>query len=166
MTANSKALILAGLLIATPVAATENTLDCDRLPQAALIEVMTPSAAAPICREVMKVLDGPTIEDIRSFETAAYVFSRKGYKPDRYANITAELVEIIRLRGYYREQDRARWHPTLDIVWKAYEALHGAVSPQDIVVMLRAAGPEVAKGLSDDGLINLIVVYKHLKQEG
>ena len=165
MPMQSKALILAGLLIATPVAAAENTLDCDQLPQAALIEVMTRSDATPICREVMKVLDGPTIEDIRSFETAAYVFSRKGYEPDRYSNITAELVEIIRLRGYYREQDRARWHPTIDIVFKAYTTLHGAVSPKDIVNMLRAAGPEVSKGLTDDELINLIVVYKHLKQE-
>jgi hypothetical protein len=57
------ATIFIGLLTASTQAA-ENTLDCDRLPQSAVIDQMTARGAAPVCREVMKVLDGPTIEDV------------------------------------------------------------------------------------------------------
>jgi hypothetical protein len=145
----------------TPIA------DCDQLPPSAVIEQMSNSSAVPICREAMKVLDDVTVEDVRNFEKGAYLLSRKGYEEGHYAKITAELVEIIRLRGQYH--DRAQWMPTLEVIWKSYNGLHGAVTPSDVIAILQGirqgSGPERAKQMTDDDLYAAIVFTKHFKQQ-
>jgi hypothetical protein len=136
--------------------------DCDKLPRSAIVGTFGNSDVVPVCREVMKVLSDVTVYDLRNFETAVSVFSSKGYKEKQYGAITAEIVDIIRLRGQRKKE--SQWFPTIEIVWKSYHGTYGAVTPHDVVGLLRAAGP-AAKELSDDGLYEAIVILKHMKQD-
>ena len=129
--------------------------DCDDLPAGSAIEVFTSSQATQICRQVLRTLEGVTVADLRDFEKASYLLSAKGYETGQYSKIASELVEIIRLRGLYDQ--RARWQPTVDIAFRAWTALKGSVSPRDIQEFLRASG-KMAKTLSDEGLLNMIVM--------
>jgi hypothetical protein len=94
--------------------------DCRSLPQSASIEVFSNSEAASVCREVLRIFEGVSANDIRTFEKAAYLFSHEGYETHNYAKITAEPVDIIRRRGLYNQQPR--WLPTIDLVWKSFSA--------------------------------------------
>jgi hypothetical protein len=76
---------------------------------------------------MLRILKGATIADLRSFSKAAYLLSVKGYESGKYAEITRELVDIIRLRGLY--DNEPRWGPTLDIVWKAWQGENGLIAP-------------------------------------
>jgi hypothetical protein len=146
-------------------AAPDQTLvtQCDSLSATASIEVFSRSDAIPLCGQVLRVLEGVTVDDLRTFEKAAYLFSRYGYKAGDYTQITAELVDIIRLRGLYNQQPR--WRPTIDVALKSYQAFNGIVTPHDIVSLLKSSGP-MAKTLSDDGLTMMIIVMKRQRQEG
>jgi hypothetical protein len=137
--------------------------DCDSLSATAPIEVFSRSDAIPLCRQVLRVLEGVTVDDLRTFEKAAYLFSRYGYEAGNYAQITAELVDIIRLRGLYNQQPR--WRPTIDVALKSYQAFNGIVTPRDIISLLKSSGP-MAKTLSDDGLTGMIILLKEQRQQG
>jgi hypothetical protein len=136
---------------------------CDTLPPSAAIEVFSRSDAIPLCRQVLRVLEGVTVDDLRTFEKAAYLFSAKGYESGNYTQITAELVDIIRLRGLYDQEPR--WKPTIELAWKSYQAFNGIITPRDIVSLLRSSGA-MAKTLSDDGLTMMIIVMKRQRQHG
>jgi hypothetical protein len=73
-------------------------------------------------------------------------------------------VEIIRLRGLYNKPDR--WYDTNDLIVRSWVAFNGAVGPRQVISFLRAAGPDAAKGLSDDGPTNMIVLMKRQYQRG
>jgi len=67
-------------------------------------------------------------------------------------------------RGLYNKPDR--WYDTNDLIVRAWNAFNGAVGPRQIISFLRTAGPDMAKGLSDDGLTNMIILMKHQHQRG
>lgn len=136
---------------------------CESLPSTANWGPFSTSDVVPLCRQVLRVLEGVTVDDLLTFEKAAYLFSRYGYEAGDYAEITAELVDIIRLRGLYNQQPR--WRPTIDIALKSYQAFNGIVSPQDIVSILKSSGP-MAKTLSDRGLTSMIIGLKIQRQQG
>jgi len=136
---------------------------CDSLPPSAAIGVFGRSDTIPVCRQVLRVLEGVSVDDLLTFEKAAYLFSRYGYEAGDYSRITAELVDIIRLRGLYNQQPR--WRPTIDVALKSYEAFNGIVTPRDIVSLLKSSGP-LAKTLSDDGLTAAIILLKEQRQQG
>jgi hypothetical protein len=54
---------------------------------------------------------------------------------------------------------------TIELVWKAYSAFNGIVSPKDIADLLASSGP-LAKTMSDDGLVDMIIVLKQQRQQG
>jgi hypothetical protein len=151
-----------GALLQPVAQADELISTCERLPSGTAIEVFTIKEASDVCREVLRVLDRPTVTDLQKFQKASYLLQRQGYKKD-YASIAAELVDIIRLRGLYDKQDR--WSPTIDLVYKSYVAFNGIVSPQEVIDFLNGAGP-MAKTLSDDGLRNMIILMKQQRQRG
>ncbi len=138
---------------------------CDSLPPSAAIEVFSRSDAIPVCRQVLRVLEGVTVDDLRTFEKAAYLFSRYGYEARDYAQITAELVDIIRLRGLYDQEPR--WKPTINIALKSYQAFNGLITPQDIVSGIRLWGP-MAKTLgdSDEALTTMIIEMVIRRKQG
>ena len=136
---------------------------CDNLSPTISIEVFSKSDAIPLCREVLRILEGVTVDDLQTFEKAAYLFSRYGYETGNYAQITAELVDIIRLRGLYNQQPR--WRATIEVALKSYQAFNGIVTPRDIVSLLKSSGP-MAKTLSDDGLTTMIILLKEQRQQG
>lgn len=75
---------------------------CENLPPSASIEVFGSAETTAVCREMLKILEGVTARDLRNFQQAAFLLSAKeGYKERDYKQITAELVDIIRLRGLY-----------------------------------------------------------------
>src|SRR5215469_3252959 len=110
---------------------------CDGIPQTALITVFGGKDATAVCNEMLKVLDQPTTDDLIYFEKVAYLFNQQGYSKD-YATITAELVDVIRLRGLYDKQPR--WKETVDLLYRTYVAFHGAVTPEVAVDFLEGAG--------------------------
>jgi hypothetical protein len=143
---------------ATPVA------QCDGLPPSVSIIVVSWSETTKICREMVRVLEGVRHKDITTFEKAVYLLHAKGgYEKDN-VQIAKELVEIIRLRGLYDKPDR--WYGTVDVIFRAWEAFHGVVGPTQVITFLRSAGPDAAKGLSDDGLTSMIILMKRQYQSG
>jgi hypothetical protein len=150
MTACVAAALSGAAAVAEPLAR------CDGLPQTALITVFDGKDATAVCNEMLKVLDQPTTDDLIYFEKVAYLLNRQGYSKD-YATITAELVDVIRLRDLYDKQPR--WKETVDLLYRTYVAFHGAVTPEVAVDFLEAAGPK-AKTLSDDGFLKTMVAAR------
>jgi hypothetical protein len=142
---------------ATPVT------ECESLPYSVSIQVMSSSDTMKVCREMARVLEGIRRKDITNQEKAIYILHAKGYEGD-YPQIARELTEIIRLRGLYNQPDR--WYDTNDLIVRAWNAFHGIVGPREVIALLRSSGPKVAKGLSDDGLRNMIIVMKMQRQSG
>ncbi len=124
---------------------------------------MSWSDTAQVCQEMARVLEGVRRKDITNFEKAVYVLHAKGYEGD-HKQITKELVEIIRLRGLYDKRDR--WYDTNDLLVRAWTAFNGAVGPRHVISFLRDAGPKAARGLSDDGVTNMIILMKRQYQRG
>ncbi len=143
--------------------ATVTVTSCENLLPSASIEVFGPSDTKSTCNELLRILQGVKIGDLQSFDKAAYVLSRTGYRQGEYQQIVHELVDIVRLRGLYNKPDR--WYSTIDLVVRSYQAFNGIVTPKDIEEFLRSSGP-MAKTLSDDGLTNMIIIIKRQRQQG
>jgi hypothetical protein len=137
---------------------------CNNLPASESIEEFTHAETQAICSEMLRVLEGVMIADLRLLSTATYLLSFNGYESEKYTKIARELVDIVRLRGLYDEEPR--WRPTLEIVWKAWEGERGLISPRDIREFLASAGPEAARALSDEGLINMIAFMAVSRKRG
>jgi hypothetical protein len=137
---------------------------CDDLPSKTSIEVFSKVETAAVCKEMLRILEGVTVTDLRNFSKAAFLLSAKGYKEGDYSQIARELVDILRLRGLYDQ--RSRWFPTIDLIYRSWIAFNGIIGPREIQEFLRAAGPQAAKALSDDGFQTAIVVMKNLHQRG
>jgi len=142
---------------------TTPVMQCEGLPPSVSIVVMSWSDTTKVCREMARVLEGVRRKDITSFEKAVYLLQRQGYEVEN-TQIAKELVEIIRLRGLYDKPDR--WYGTNDLIVRSWTAFNGAVGPRQVISFLRAAGPDAAKRLSDDGLLNMIVLVKRQHQRG
>jgi hypothetical protein len=142
---------------------TTSVTRCEGLPISVSIMVMTWSETTVICREILRVLEGVRRKDITSFEKAVYMLRHAGYAKDS-AQITRDLVDIIRLRGLFNKPDR--WYGTLDIIVRSWNAFNGAVGPAQVISFLRAAGPRAATALSDDGLGTAIIMIKQQYQRG
>jgi uncharacterized protein YceK len=137
-------------------AVAEPLAKCDGIPQTALITVFDGKDATAVCNEMLKVLDQPTTDDLIYFEKAAYLLNAQGYSKD-YATITAELVDVIRLRGLYDK--RPRWKETVELLYRTYVAFHGAVTPEVAADFLEAAGPR-AMTWSDDRFVKTMVAAR------
>lgn len=78
---------LAGVFASTVAPATDPDEDqtplgdCDSLPAPASIEVFSKAQTQQVCLEIVKILEGATISDLRQFSKVAYILSRKGYQP-------------------------------------------------------------------------------------
>jgi hypothetical protein len=136
--------------------------NCEDLPHSVSIEVMSWSETSKACREMMRVMEGVRNKDITMFEKVAVLIKFSGYEKDKI-QILNELVEIIRLRGLYDKPDR--WYGTIDVIWRSWSAFNGAVSPADVISLLRGAGG-AAKTISDSGLTTAIIMMKQQHQRG
>jgi hypothetical protein len=141
----------------TPVA------QCEELPHSVSVREMAWSDTTAVCREMMRVMDGVRHKDITQLEKLVSMLQRQGYKKENI-QVAKEMVEIIRLRGLYDKPDR--WLGTYNVIYKSWTAFHGVVGPGQVVSFLRAAGPDAAKGLSDDGLTTMIILMKQVYQSG
>ena len=148
----------------TPVA------KCEGLPPSVSIQVFSWKETTKVCQEMIQVLEGIRHKDITNFEKAVMVLhfsspeltGAPSYGTDNM-KILKELIEIIRLRGLYDKPDR--WFDTNELIVKSWNGFSGAVSPHDVIDFLRSSGP-VAKTLSDDGLVNMIILIKRQHQSG
>jgi hypothetical protein len=136
---------------------------CEDISFSVSISVFSKADAVGHCLAMEKVLEGVRVQDIRTFETAAYVLSRKGYHEGQYDQIVMELVETVRLRSQYDKPDR--WHDTVDLVWKGFQGTNHDVTPYTIRTFLKGSGP-MAKTLSDDGLISMMAYMHTAHQSG
>ena len=112
----------------------------------------------------MRILDGATISDLRSFSKLAFMLSVKGYKAGEYASIVRELVEIIRLRGL--SNNEPRWDSTNDLSWRLWIVEKGLISPRTIREFLASAGPKVAKSITDDALLRTMITLAVAHKNG
>jgi len=156
---------LAALSLAFPVAAraADSVTSCDHLPISDQIEVFSPRDTMAVCREMLRVMEGVSVDDLITMQKAVYVMSHDGYHDGDYALIARKLVDIIRLRGEYASP--ATWKGTLDIAYRSWEAFNGLVSPDDIAQLLHDLGP-MAKTINDDGLISMVVMIEMRKKHG
>src|SRR5262249_32652869 len=120
-------------------------------------EVLDQTEAEGVCWEMMRILQGVTLADLHEFSMAVFMLSKKGYETGNYSQIARDLVDIIRLRGLFNKE--LRWKPTVELVWKLWMGENGLISPRTIREFLVSAGPEAAKALSDDGLINMMIYF-------
>jgi hypothetical protein len=142
---------------------TTSVAQCEELPHSVSVREMAWSDTTAICREMMRVMDGVRHKDITQLEKLVSMLQRQGYKKENI-QVAKEMVEIIRLRGLYDKPDR--WLGTYNVIYKSWAAFHGVVGPGQVVSFLRAAGPDAAKGLSDDGLTTMIILMKQVYQSG
>jgi hypothetical protein len=168
-------LITAVLIFAAAIMASAGTIkaetassqtpitQCENIPYEYQIEVFTREDTKSVCREMLKVLEGVTLEDLRMFQKTAFLFSINGYEEHNYKSITAELVDIIRLRGLYNQ--RNRWEDTINLAWKPFSAFSGAITPRYIEYFLINAGPS-AKALSDRGLSMMLIASMEVHKRG
>ena len=140
----------------TPIA------QCDTLPGSGSIELLTNAETRMVCEEMLRILNGVTVADLREFSKAAAMLSVKGYKPGQEVEIVRELVEIIRLRGLAKNEPR--WSLTVDLVWRLWVAEHGLISPRTVREFLASAGTK-AKSITDEALhdfmIGIAVAHKN-----
>jgi hypothetical protein len=129
---------------------------CENLPASASIDQLSAAETLAVCSELTRILVGVTIADLRTFSKVVFLLSAHGYERWKYAEITRELVEIIRLRGL--SYNKPRWSPTLEIVWKLWEGEKGLVSPRTIREFLALAGPKAAKSMTDDALVDYMLI--------
>ena len=157
---------LAALLV--PAMADDNhtpVSQCDHLPADAQISVLSTTATRGVCEAMLRILDGVTIADVRYFSEAAALLSFKSAGSlGEPADVAAQLVEIIRLRGLARNEPQ--WEPTVELVWKLWNGEHGLVTPHTIIETSTSAGPKAAAALSDDGLIGIMVAAAVLHKRG
>jgi hypothetical protein len=147
---------------AKPDQDTTPVTQCENLPPSVSIDVFSWSKTTKVCREMLRVLDGVRHQDITMFEKVAALLKFSGYEKDDI-QIIRELVEIVRLRGLYNKPDR--WYGTIDVIWRSWSAFNGAVSPADVISLLRGAGG-AAKTISDSGLTTAIIMMKQQHQRG
>jgi hypothetical protein len=58
------------------------------LPTSASIETLEPKQTKAVCSEMVRILDGATVDDLQFFAKAATLLSANGYEPGNYADIT------------------------------------------------------------------------------
>ena len=138
-------------------------VSCDDLTLTDTIKQLSRSDMVTICREMLKVLEGVKVSNVREFSTVVFLFALKGYEEGWYAQIASELVDIIRLRGLL---DRpTRWEENNNLVWQGWQVTDNLIGPSEIQAFLRASGP-MAKTLTDDDLEKMIILMKVMHQKG
>jgi len=138
-------------------------VSCDDLTITDTIEQLSRSDTVTICREMLKVLEGVKVSNVREFSTVVFLFALKGYEEGRYAQIASELVDIIRLRGL--SDKPTRWEKNNHLVWQGWQVTNNLIGPSEVEAFLRDSGP-VAKTLTDDGLEKMIILMKIMHQKG
>jgi hypothetical protein len=103
-----------------------------------------------ICQVVVNRLGtGATEAVLRTMFVGVSAFKLKGDKDD--AHETAyELMNLVEAR---QVESAGRIKDTLNVAFKLYEMTDGHVTPKDLNVLLRSAGPDAK--LSDDGLVGM-----------
>ena len=138
-------------------------VSCDDLTITDTIEQLSRSDTVTICREMLKVLEGVKVSNVREFSTVVFLFALKGYEEGRHAQIASELVDIIRLRGLL---DRpTRWEENNNLVWQGWQVTDNLIGPSEVQAFLRGSGP-MAETLTDDGLEKMIILMKIMRQKG
>ncbi len=138
-------------------------VSCDDLTITDIIKQLSRSDTVKICREMLKVLEGVKVSDVREFSTVVLLFALKGYEEGAYAQIASELVDIIRLRGLFDKP--TRWEANNNLVWQGWQVTNNLIGPSDVQAFLRGSGP-TAKTLTDDGLEKMIILMKIMHQKG
>jgi hypothetical protein len=138
-------------------------VSCDDPTIADTIKQLSRSDTMKICHEMLKVLEGVKVSNVREFSTVVFLFSLKGYEEGRYAQIASELVDIIRLRGLFDKP--TRWEENNNLVWQGWQVTDNLIGPSEVQAFLRGSGP-MAKTLTDDGLEKMIILMKIMHQKG
>jgi hypothetical protein len=134
--------------------------DCSEIHE--IIYDLSPDELVPMCHAAMRtmgIFGGPKFSDFRYLVDYTEAMSKvAGYKRGQYDQIISEVAQIIKLRGQAQKPDR--WPYTADIVFKAYSDSNAAITPTDFIRVLSGAVP-LAETVSDGGLIKLMLLYKH-----
>jgi hypothetical protein len=138
-------------------------VECESLPQTASIEGFSNAKTRAVCQEMLSILNGVTMYDLRRFSEYSLMLSVKGYKEEE-TSIARELVEIIRLRGL--SNNEPSWESTNDLSWRLWIVEKGLISPRTIREFLASAGPEVAKSITDHALLEMMITIAVAHKNG
>jgi hypothetical protein len=117
--------------------------------------------AAAICETIARSLGHrPPVNVLRASFKVTSLIHDQGSKPE----IAYQLMNIVETRGITNPD---RIMSTFDIVWRIYAGTGGHVTPRDLNITLRSAGPKAAHGLSDDGLVSMAtLIWEQKKASG
>lgn len=116
--------------------------------------------AGHVCEVVSASLGRPpTVGLLTNMAKAVFVFQANGLK-DEPKDISYQLMNITEARGNTTED---AINKTTDVVFKCFGGSQGHVTPRDININLRAAGP-LAKTMSDDGIFGMCALIQEDKK--
>ena len=128
------------------------------------IDTLSFSDEAAVCN-VMRTSFGrfPSVALARALCKAIVVMQVAGESREKAKDIAYQMMNIVEARG---QKDDKAIYGTFDTVTKIFNGTGGHVTPKDLNVFLRSAGP-MAKTLSDDGLISMAtVIWEEKKDRG
>ena len=88
---------------------------------------------------------------------ASYLINKNG--GENIDDLAFQLASMVRLRGQSQQIEAAEG--TVEIGWKAFNGTNGRVTPRKLVAFLLNS-PDLAKTLSDDGLIDIAALLANM----
>jgi hypothetical protein len=116
---------------------------------------------ASICKIIRNSIGrSPSVRLSRALCKAIIGMQLNGNK-DKPKDIAYQLMNIIEARG--QEKNDKSIYSTFETVMKIFIGSEGDVTPKDLNINLRSAGP-IAKTLSDDGLMSMAALIQEDKK--
>ena len=116
---------------------------------------------AAVCKTMRSSMGRfPTVRLARAMCKAIAGMQLNGNK-DKPKDIAYQMMNIIEARG--QEKNGKAIYSTFETVMKIFIGSEGHVTPKDLNIFLRSAGP-MAKTLSDDGLMSMAALIQEDKK--
>ena len=127
------------------------------------VDALSFTEEVAVCKRMRAALGRfPSVALARGLAKAIVVMQMNGSK-DKPDSLAYQMMQIAEARGQLKD-DKAIYK-TFDTVTKVFNGTRGDVTPRDLNVFLRSAGP-MAKTLSEDGLISVATVIWEEKRSG
>jgi hypothetical protein len=167
------AVLVSGLCISSAQTAADEAADTDQTlirsyepsEMAKLrIDTLSFTDEAAICKVMRSSLGRfPSVALARALCKAIVVMQVAGDSREKAKDIAYQMMNIVEARG---QKDDKAIYGTFNTVTKIHNGTGGHVTPKDLNVFLRSAGP-MAKTLSDDGLISMAtLIWEEKKDRG
>lgn len=119
---------------------------------------------ADVCNTIQSTLGNPpSVALTRRLSKAIFIMQVNGSK-DTAKEVAYQIMSVVEARG--QTQNEKAIEGSIETVFKIFNGTQGHVTPKDVNVFLRNAGP-MAKTLNDDGLIGMAaIIWEEKKAHG